>query len=307
MNYKRLSSLLVATLVVLLLISFGLICTWVYFYFGNHTEAAKEAPLDKNRRDSLQRAYAATMNDLHTPLDSIWNNPDTVAMLDTKIIEFNRLRQEISGLLQRSTTNRDLDSARQKISILQQKIEDLRNRTMVVEYENRRLNEIVNQLSRKLARSAESARKEAGAHAAGERISISPDPSASGYEVNDIRLSAIDVDGPADEETADPSKADKISGSFLVKNNGGSASPAEMMVVITGPDGKVLKGSSWESGSFDTNEGRKIYSCRLAFQNSKGDNRRVYFSIATDELKPGNYSVQVYQNGRLAGRSTRTF
>src|SRR6476659_5577803 len=98
MNYKRLSSLLVASLVVLLVISFIMICTWFYYFFRTDrtaladVPAKKTAPLDHCRRDSLTRVYTATMNDLHTPLDSVWNRPDSLAMLDTKLVEFNRLR-----------------------------------------------------------------------------------------------------------------------------------------------------------------------------------------------------------------------
>jgi len=315
MNYKRLSSLLVASLVVLLVISFIMICTWFYYFFRTDrtgqadTTTKKTAPLDHGRRDSLTRVYTATMNDLNTPLDSVWNRPDSLALLDTKLVEFNRLRNEIARLLQNTTNNNDLDSARLKIAALQQKIEDLRNRTMLVEYENKRLNEIVRQLSNRLVRSGEKARHDAAAHSVTERINVSSNASALSVlpAVSDLRLTALSAGDGKDQETNDASRAEKLSGSFLLNDPDNNTSVMEMMVVITGPDGKVLRGSDWESGSFETREGKKIYSCKVKWEKGRTDNRRMYFSLPVDELQEGNYSLQVFYNGMLIGKNSRSF
>jgi len=315
MNYKKLSSLLVASLVVLLVITFVMICTWFYFYFRSetreaaHTKTNKELPLNQNRRDSLERVYTATVNDLNTPIDSVWNRPDTLASLDNKLVEFYRLRNEISSLLQYSTSNKDLDSAREKIAMLQQRIEELRNRTMMVEYENKRLNEIVKQLGNRLLRSAQTARRDAAAHNVTERISVANDATAAGPRLTatGFTMMALKVEDGKEQETADPLSAEKLTGSFVVTNLNESASGLELLVVITGPDGKVLKGSAWESGSFDTDKGKRIYSCKVVVDLAKGDNKRVYFTLTTDDLQQGNYKVQVYYKGDLIGRSGRTF
>ena len=83
-------------------------------------------------------------------------------------------------------------------------------------------------------------------------------------------------------------------------------SNAEIMVVLVQPDGKVVKSSAWESGSFETPEGRRIYSCKVRFEYSKGEAKRLSFSVNADKCVKGNYTVQLYQNGVMIAKSSKT-
>ena len=78
------------------------------------------------------------------------------------------------------------------------------------------------------------------------------------------------------------------------------------MIVIIQPDGRVFQGSGWESGSFETPEGKKVYSAKIVFDAGGSDSRRLTFSVRGDEFLPGDYNVLIYYNGVVAGRGSRT-
>ena len=72
------------------------------------------------------------------------------------------------------------------------------------------------------------------------------------------------------------------------------------------PDGRVLKNSEWDSGSFNTPDGKKIYSYKLSFNYAKGEQKQLLFSLKADKYQKGNYTMQVYYNGIMIGRVSKT-
>ena len=80
---------------------------------------------------------------------------------------------------------------------------------------------------------------------------------------------------------------------------------AEMMVVLLKPDGRVLKTSGWDSGTFNRPEGKKIYSYKFSFNYTRGEAKRlVFYSCGSAQL--GNYTMEVYYNGLMIGKTTRS-
>jgi hypothetical protein len=79
-----------------------------------------------------------------------------------------------------------------------------------------------------------------------------------------------------------------------------------MMVVIIKPDGKVLKGSGWDAGTFNTPEGKKIYSYKFSFAYTRGDAKRLSFSLKGGALDKGNYTMEIYNNGMMIGKVTKS-
>ena len=79
-----------------------------------------------------------------------------------------------------------------------------------------------------------------------------------------------------------------------------------MFVVILQPDGKLLKQSGWDSGSFETREGTKIYSCKLRFDCPKGENKSLNFSVPSSNFQKGMYSIQVYHKGVMVVRGNKS-
>ena len=80
---------------------------------------------------------------------------------------------------------------------------------------------------------------------------------------------------------------------------------ARQKIVILQPDGKVMKRSSWESGSFDTKDGRKVYSQKLTLDFNKTESKHLNFSIAADEYQKGSYVFQLYHNGKIIASTSK--
>lgn len=299
------SILLLVVSVLLILVSCALIWTWGY-NFSNYTKekqgtvfVVKDSTAPTNAmRDSLKRIYETTINNI-SKLDSTWSNADSLKdSLDVRLAEFYRLRNEIAIILKNPARQDDLNLAKQKISELQKKIDQLRNKAAEVETENRRLYDVLQQLTA-------NAKENPQPGIARSAVFENKEPAAPQFSVTDIRLSALAGEEGKEQETNQSLQAEKFTGSFSVKNNV-SLNNAEIYVVITQPDNKVLQASAWETGRFDTKDGKRIYSCKVKFEYSKGENKKLNFSLNNDRFQKGTYTMQIYFNGTPIAKTTKT-
>lgn len=300
------SLLLLLVSLLLVLVSFVLIWTWGYSYYSKNESAkanaiqlpADAAAIANKVRDSLQQVYDATLQDMDMQLTSTLTHSDSLQHeLEVKLAEFYRLRTEITAILKNRAVNNNFAVAKQKIGELQTKVEGLKEKTRLVDDENKKLNDVLTEIN-KADRFTEKNTTPGTfiINANQER----PNPVYSAFTASDLRLSA--VTNTEDNETALAEKADKLTGTFTVMNFNSQLTNAEMMVVVTRPDGKVLKGSGWDSGTFNTPEGKKIYSYKFNFPYSRGEAMRLAFSLKGGTLTKGNYTMEVYHNGWMIGR-----
>ncbi len=126
------------------------------------------------------------------------------------------------------------------------------------------------------------------------------------FTASDLRLAAVMNAAENETETTLAEKTEKLNGSFTVVNFNSQLSNAEMMVVVLKPDGRVLKNSAWDSGTFNTVDGKKIYSYKFNFNYNLGEAKRLLFSLKGGSLAKGNYTMEVYHNGQLIGRMVKT-
>jgi hypothetical protein len=268
----------------------------------------KEAPAKANAasiRDSLQRIYTATVDYLNT--QSVATPPNRVgAAADSAMVnrsaDFERLKAEIASLLKERGTATDLDLARQKIAELQLKIAQLYNRNQDMEAENRRLTALLSQM----ASNERPATVAAPQREARPVSALSGKGSSTALTVGELQLQAVYTNAEDDQVTTVAEDAEKLNGSFVVKGNGAQQGNAVVQVVVTQPNGQVLKSNPWESGAFETAEGRKVYSYQFRFDYAKGEARPLRFSLGADRFVQGNYTMQLYYNGQVIGRLTKT-
>ncbi len=306
------SLLLLLVSLLLVLVSFGLIWTWGYrFYLNNDAPkpvativTTDSASVANNIRDSLQKIYNETLKELDNQLDSTLITSDSLKYeLEIKLTEFYRLRSEITTILNNSTANANLRSAKQKINELQSKVQDFKEQNRDVETENNKLDKILTGLN---ANSTPTEANNIKPLAETKALPEKSSPASVTFTTSDMKISALSVNGEQEIETTSAGNTDKITGTFIVKNFISQLSYAEVFVVLTQPNGKVLKNSGWESGSFLTPEGRKIYSHKFSFNYTKGDARGLQFSVRTANLQQGNYIMEVYYNGVMIGRTVKT-
>ncbi len=305
-NRSSLLVILTSILLVLLLVLSGI---WGYNYYSTKNNITATTNLNatpvlqtpiQTAKDSVQKMYSDAISSLDNTLDSTWNNADSLkGNLDIRLGEFYKLRSEISNILKNNPSAVDLGIARQKIGELQQKVENLRNRNKDVEAENKRLYSLLQQIN--------NAKKNEQPIRTSSKTEIVETPSLinntpSLFIASQLKIAALVGDG----ETTNADDAEKLVGSFIVKNTGQLAG-AEIIIIVTQPNGKVLKNSAWETGIFETKEdGRKMYSQKIKFDYNKGEAKRCNFSVSTDKYPKGNYTLQIYHNGVMIANAVKT-
>ena len=307
------SLILLLVSLLLVLVSFILIWTWGYRFYNKNDEfkvAAKIVITDSNAlanriRDSLQSVYNETLYKLDTQLDSTLINSDSLKkQLDIKLSEFYKLSNEITAILkQRNNNYADFDIAKRKIGELQNKVEDLMDKNLVVENENKKLGDILDQV----IKSDNGTEKNVKPGNVENNVPVEKNnPGYTVFTASEMKLSAIMVSDDKESETSIADQTKKLVGAFTVTNNNSQISNAEVVVVVQQPDGNILKNSEWESGSFNTPDGKKIYSYKLNFNYSKGEPKRLFFSLKADKYQKGSYTMQVYYNGTMIGKILKT-
>ena len=306
------SLLLLLVSLLLVLVSFILIWTWGYNFYSKNVVAktnttqpiADSATIANRVSDSLQRLYAASLKDLDVQLDSTLSSSDSLSnQLDSKLAEFYRLKSEIATILKARSSDNNLAVAKQKIGELQSKVNNLKDKNQVVDKENKKLYDVVNDMvltDKPPGKNSPSA----GMLKNNEPEKLSP--AYSTFTASDMRLFAVANADDKETETNAAEKAEKLTGAFTVTNFNSALTNAEMMVVVIKPDGKVLKGSGWDSGTFTTADGKKIYSYKFNFTYSKGEAKRLAFTLRGGSFSKGNYSMEVYQNGLVIGKVVKT-
>ncbi|MBK9530304.1 MAG: hypothetical protein IPO42_00640 [Chitinophagaceae bacterium] len=306
------SLLLLLVSLLLVVVSFILIWTWGYSYYKNNSNtisdikpAAADTALMVNRlKDSLQKEFNATLQELDLQLSTTVSQTDSLKTeLDTKLAEFYRLRNEIAAILKNRNTGNNFSEARQKISELQTRVADLKDKNQDVEKENKKLDEVLTQLGNTEKANGKNAKNGIAVKSSTAEKSS---PVYSVFTASDLRLAAIMNAGEKETETNVAEKTDQLEGSFTVVNFNSQFTNAEMMVVVLGPDGRVLKNSSWDSGTFITPEGKKVYSSKFNFSYTMGEAKRLAFTLKTAAIARGNYTMEVYHNGLLIGKMVKT-
>lgn len=299
-DYK--SILLIFVSLLLLTVSLALLWTWGYNYGIKKYSPPTSVGVDSlgNKiltKDSLNQLYINALNNLNT-LDLALSKADSLKLdITFKLSEFNRLRDEIATLLSNPTDIEGLSQAQQKIGVLQSKVDDLRKQNLAIQKENKRLGILLDNL----AKAGDSGKDIIADVKTITDQKLTPEkPNPAGVLIiSDLNMVGLTNDDINLTETELADNLNRFAGSFLVRNNLSQNAFGEVMVVIVQPNGKILQSSSWDSGTFETKEGRKIYTSKVKFDCNKGDLKKIPFSVSADQYEKGNYQVLLYQNGNL--------
>lgn len=304
-------SLLVLLSLALLLLAFVVLLVWGFsFYKQSIKQAAPTTIVVKDSssitseiRDSLQKVYTAAINQLYTQLDSTQINTQAVAAdIDQRMKEFYVLRDEINLLLQKNPSTVNLLSAQTKITALQQRIDEWRNRYADVSAENNRLSELLKKMSDVKTVNGNATQNIAPTGTT-EKLEIgAPITASSSVTVSVIEFKAIMQLDDKEKETVEALQTDLLKISINVKSNQTTTTGEELYIVLMQPDGKLMKLSDWETGVFQTNQGRKIYSYKFRFDAEAGQTKKLGFSMLAPTYLKGNYSMQVYHKGVVVAK-----
>lgn len=297
--------------ILLLLLSGGLVSTWAYYLYDKSQQARKPVTTLEQvageeaarLRDSLAAVYGHTIRGLDERLDSTRLTAGALQeTLEQKVGEIVRLRNEIAALLQKTSLSRDdLSLARQKTTELQERVNALQENNASLETEKQRISEAfatVNDQVKTLEANVQQLSQEN--RRLQERMA-----QAATFEASDIKLMPVTVRNDKERETNLAARASKLVISFTVQSNVTDKTEDEVYVIVTQPDGTVLKTDVWESFSVQTRqEGLRSYTRKLRFDYQKGQPRHLLFSLSPENYLAGTYQVELYHNGYRIGRKS---
>ena len=298
----------------LAMLSVGLVGTWIYHLYDKTQYASQRKEIfikdsiavAQAVQDSLQQLYARSMQTLDRKLDSTKFGADSLRFtLETKLIEINRLRNEINSILKnRGASQADMLTARQKIAELQGLVEEMKGQKLTMEEEKQQLNETMTRLNGEINGLHENVRK------LGDENKVLTDKMtlASLFVASELKLSPVMVKNDKEVETTQAKKTSKLVISFTVQNNLTDYDGTDVFIIITQPDGKVLTPDVWESATpMTTHSGdRKNYTRKVRFEYFKGEAKQLTFSINADAYQSGAYSLQLYHKGHKIGQTSKT-
>ena len=298
----------------LLLLSIGMVSTWIYhLYDKNQAQAKANSVVIKDTsgiaaiKDSLQQYYASTITGIDDKVDSARTDMDSLrGQLGTRLTEIANLRTQINGILKnRKATKAELDEAKDKITDLRTKLEEMSAQNASMDIDRKKLSAALDDLNVQVKSLEQNISKLNTQNQELNEIVT----TASTFSASELTFSIIDVTASPykETETNKAAKANKIVISFLAQNAIAQSKTAEIYVVVTDPEGKVLINSVWSSGNFDTkNNGTKTFTRKLSFEYEKNEQKRLVFSLEYDSFIKGTYNMQIYHNGVLIGATAKT-
>jgi hypothetical protein len=283
----------------------GLLGTWGYLLWdknksGEQVQIAQtQSESYMTQRDSLKLLYS----DAELRLDSLTGANNNLQGELQKQIEANR--KEISRILNdKNATAADLQKARVMISNLNNQIATLQAENARLTGENQELSVNNTQLSTEkqvLEQNLQTSALEK------EELTQTIDVGST-FSASNIQITPVNEKGNGKEKTTTTAKrVDKLVVSFDVENRIARSGPADMYIIVTGPNGQVVSDPSLGSSTLSTRtDGDKTFTTRVPVDYSQGTRQPVSFPIRQSDFQTGNYRIEVYHNGFKIGEGVRT-
>ena len=290
------------------LLAVGLLGTWGYvLYDKNKTTQdlqVKSAEVSNatTARDSVQSIY----NEALTRLDSlVGTNNDLSGELSSKQTEIVKLKNEINRIMRnRNASQADLQRARTLISQLNGQISTLEAEVARLMGENQQLatsNTVLSNEKVQLQTDLQTTTTQK------EELAAKVDVGST-FSASNIAIKGIDEKGNGKEKETDKAKkVNKLVVSFDVENRIAPSGPADLYVVVTGPDGQVISNPTMGSGMLATRaEGERAFTYKASIEYEQGSRKNVSVPLRQDKFQVGDYKIEVFQNGFKIAQGTRS-
>ncbi len=129
---------------------------------------------------------------------------------------------------------------------------------------------------------------------------------ASTFSASNIQVVPIEVKKSGKvKNTTTAKRVDKLVVSFDVENRIAKSGPADMYLIVTAPDGKII--SVGDGGVLNTRtDGDKTFTAKLPVEYEQGQRKNVQFPILQNDFLIGDYKVEIYHNGFKIGEGVRS-
>lgn len=286
----------------------GLLGTWAYLLKDKNESAqtiqvkTAEVSTAMTTKDSVQELY----NEALTRLDSITgSNNNLSGELSDRQSEISKLKMQINRIVNdKNATAADLRRAKSLIGDLNGRINNLEAEVARLTGENQQLASANTQLTQErevLQTNLQTKTSEA------EELSKTVDV-ASTFSASNIQITPIQEKKSGKEKINDVSKrVNKLVISFDVENRVARSGPADLYVVVTGPDGKVIADPNLGSGTLTTrNEGDRPFTFKSSIEYEQGTRKTVQVPLRQSAFQTGNYKIEIFQNGFKIAEGNKT-
>lgn len=295
--------------IVIGLLAAGLIGTWGYFLY------------DKNKKEDKIESQQTTITKQESKISEVQRDFDNALVrLDSLTGANNTLsgqnadlqskydkdiaakKAEIRKLLSKNNlTQAELAKANAKIAELNGTIDTYKADIARLTGENEALTAANNTLKEEKATletnlSTRTQEKEA----LEKTVDVGSTFSASNITVTPLN----DKKGGKEKETTKAKKVDKLVVAFDVENRIAKSGPADMYLIVTAPDGKVI---TQDGNTLNTrDDGDKPFTAKVPIEYQQGTRKNIQFPIQQNDFMTGNYKIEIYHNGFKIGEGTRS-
>jgi predicted nucleic acid-binding Zn-ribbon protein len=286
----------------------GLLGTWGYLLYDKNKSgetiqvAQTQSENYMTQRDSLKLLY----DDAEMRLDSITganNNLQGEKSTLQKQIDANK--SEIRRILNdKNATAADLKRAKSMIADLNNQIASLEAEVSRLTGENQELTANNTQLTAEkqvLEQNLTTSTTEKEALA--QTVDVGSTFSASNIQITPVN----EKKSGKEKTTTSYKRVDKLVVSFDVENRIARSGPAEMYIMVTAPDGKVIADPALGSATLTTRtDGDKPFTAKVPVEYEQGTRKALSFPLRQEDFQRGDYKIEIYHNGFKIGEGVRT-
>lgn len=288
----------------------ALLGTWGYIIYDKSRtkEVIQQKDVQYAALDSSKTMVQKEYEDALLRLDAMTSSNSRLdSLVKTRDKDLDNLKSRIKGLVgKQNATAKDLSEARNLVKELNGKIDGYLQEIERLQGENQTLTqEKATLTTQKAELETNLATTQTEKAAAEEKVNIGQTLHASSFKIQPIN----EKNNGKEKSTSSAKKADKFRISFdLDENMITETGPKDLYVLVTDPAGNVISEEGLQSGSFTTRkDGEKKYTNKVSVDYEQGARKNVSFDLKqTEKYVPGNYKVEVYNNGFKIGESTIT-
>ena len=286
----------------------GLLGTWGFLLYDKNKSGEKisQQQTQINSLDSAKTSIQMEFDNALARLDSVTgSNNNLQGQLSDRQKEIDAKKAEIRKILNdKKATEGQLAKARamvaelnDKISGLEAEVARLTGENQVLTVANTSLKEEKSVLEQNLATT--SAEK--------EELSRTVDVGST-FSASNIRVTPVDERKSGKEKSTSTAKrVDKLVVSFDVENRIAKSGPADMYLIVTGPDGKVITDASMGSSTLSTRtDGEKPFTTKVSIDYTQGQRKTIQYPIRNGDFGTGDYRIEIYHNGFKIGEGVRS-
>lgn len=286
----------------------GLLGTWGYLLWDKNKSSEKiqitqtQSDSYMSQRDSLKMMY----DEAEIRLDSITGaNNNLQGKLTDREKEIEGKKSEIRKILNdKNATQAQLTRARTLINELNDKINSLEADVTRLTGENQELTSTNTTLK------LEKADLETNLQTTStekEELEKTVDV-ASTFSASNIGIAAVNEKKSGKEKaTTTAKRVDKLVVSFDVENRIARSGPADMYIIVTAPDGKVITDAALGSAVLNTRaDGDKSFTSKVGVEYEQGTRKNIQLPIRQTDFQTGDYRIEIYHNGFKIGEGVRS-